>query len=94
MVFSSSATLCTDDIDTVHMPVVSRDGMDSQGDWDPDHATSREPASDVSSAHLGSGEVKILRDHAFGTQVGLPAPLAAQTVTTVVASFINEASCT
>lgn len=68
MVFSSSATLCTDDIDTVHMPVVSRDGIDSQGDWDPDHATSREPASDASSAHLGSGEVKILGDPDFGTQ--------------------------
>lgn len=92
MVFSSSATLCTDDVDTVHMPVVSRDGIDSQGDWDPDHATSREPASDASSAHLGCGEVKILLDPAFGTQVGLPSVLAAQVITAVAASF-HERGC-
>ena len=71
MALSSNPTLCTDDIDTVHMPVFSCDDVGSQGEWDPDQANSPEPASKTSPGRISVSETRDTARKANGTQVDL-----------------------
>ena len=53
---SLDVTLCTDEIDDVHIPQFS-DDAGSQGEWDPNHATSSRPTAAVPSPFTPSSPI-------------------------------------
>ena len=64
-------TLCTDEIDDVHIPQFS-DDAGSQGEWDPHQATSSRPAAAVASPRVLSSPITdSLRTTMVDTQVQL-----------------------
>ena len=66
---SLDITLCTDEIDDVHIPQFS-DDAGSQGEWDPNHATSSRPTAAVPSPFtLSSPITDSLRTANADTQV-------------------------